>query len=46
MENLEVEDYEDIRNIENIEKEVSVETRVKLFKQIKKKFCEEAKKYE
>lgn len=36
----------DILNIENIEKEVSVETRAKLFKQTKKKFCEEAKKRE
>lgn len=38
-----VEDYADIRNIE---KEVSVKTRAKLFKQTKKKFCEEAKKRE
>lgn len=39
-----VEDCVDIRNTENIEKEVSVETRAKLLEQTKKKFCEEAKK--
>lgn len=41
-----VEDYADIQNTEKIEKEVSVETRAKLFEQTKKKFCEEAKNYE